>query len=109
MHAVEAGKDVRGGVSLDMADMQAVSAGVGEHVENVVFRLGGIEIGVPRIGGAEGSSLQPVLLPAGFEFRKRILLALRAHFGKRRILCGIARACKPIRGVGNPASRWIDH
>jgi hypothetical protein len=40
-----------------------------------------------------------VLLPAGFEFSERILLALRAHFGKRRTLCGRARACKPIRGV----------
>jgi hypothetical protein len=44
-----------------------------------------------------------VLLPAGFEFRKRILLALRAHFGKRRSLCGMARACKPIRGVKWPS------
>jgi hypothetical protein len=44
-----------------------------------------------------------VLLPTGFKFGERILLALRAHFGKRGILCGRARACKPIRGVGKPA------
>ena len=98
---MEARKDVCGGVSLDVADMQAIAAGVGEHVENVVFRLGGIEIGISRIGGAEGSGFQPVLLPTGFKFGERILLALRAHFGKRRSLCGTVRSCKPIRVVGN--------
>ena len=100
LHAVEARQDVRGGVALDVPDMKPVATGVGEHVENVVFRLGGVEIGIPRIGGMECFGIQPMLLPAGFEFGEGILLALRAHFGKSRRLCGSAGGCKPIRVAG---------
>ena len=78
-HAVEAGEDVGGCVAFDMADMQAVAAGVGEHIEDVVFRFRGVEAGVAGIGGAEGTGREPIALPAGFEFGKGKLFALRGH------------------------------
>ena len=45
LHAVEAGKDVRGRVAFDMADMEPVSTGIREHVEDVVFRTRRVEAG----------------------------------------------------------------
>ena len=45
LHAVEAGKDVRGCVAFDMADMESVATGIREHVEDVVFRTSRVEAG----------------------------------------------------------------
>ena len=44
-HPFEAGNDVGGRVAFGMADVQPVAARIGKHVEHVVFRLRGIEIG----------------------------------------------------------------
>ena len=79
LEAAVAGEDIGGRVSLDMADMEAVAARVGEHVEHVELLRLGIESGVARIGGTEGIRFQPMLLPAGLEFRERIVLAGQGH------------------------------
>ena len=53
-HAVMAREDVCRGVALGMPDVQALAAGVGEHVEHVVFRTRRIELGFTRVRRAEG-------------------------------------------------------
>ena len=65
-HALVAGHDVGGGVALGMADVQSVTRGIGEHVEHVVFGLGGVDL------GTEGLVLAPVGLPARFD-RTRVV------------------------------------
>ncbi len=98
-HPVEARENIRRGVALDMADMEAVAARVGEHVENVELRLGRVEALVTRVFGAEGTALDPLLLPLGFELREGKLLALRRHRKKREAYAGTTRPCKSIRGA----------
>ena len=58
-HALVAGEDVGGGVALRMADVQARAAGVGEHVEDVVFRARGVEAGLAGIWRAKGVRAPP--------------------------------------------------
>ena len=59
-HALESGDDVGGGVALRMPHMQAVAAGVGEHVENVGL------FGAGQAGRGEGAMGFPPGLPFGF-------------------------------------------
>ncbi|OPZ99856.1 MAG: hypothetical protein BWY71_00894 [Planctomycetes bacterium ADurb.Bin412] len=61
-HAFVTGHDVAGGVAFGMADMQAVAGGIGEHVKDVIFRLGGV------IAGGENLVFQPVILPFFLNF-----------------------------------------
>ena len=75
LQAVIAGEDIGGGIALDMADMETVSARVGEHIEDEVLLCLGTKIRIAGIRGAEGIGVEPMLLPAGFKFGKRIVLA----------------------------------
>ena len=83
-HAVPAGEDIGGGVTLGVPDVKAFAARVGKHVEHVVLRLGGIEVWLAGVGSAEGCGFGPVLLPLGFELRERVLFALARHGACRR-------------------------
>lgn len=67
VHALIACDDVGGGVSFWVADVEASARGVGEHVEDVVFRFGGIKAFVAGVGGAVGFVFGPVCLPFGLE------------------------------------------
>src|SRR6185295_13501337 len=62
VHPLEAAEDIGGGVAFGVADVQARTARVGEHVEDVILRLAAV-----GIRGAEGLFFQPVLLPTGFD------------------------------------------
>ncbi len=87
-HALVAREDIGGGVALGMADVQAGAGRIGEHVEDVVFRL------VGDIGRAEGLVFFPVALPARFDDLGvigrhereplRIIAGFRLAFGKSR-------------------------
>lgn len=68
VHALVAADDVGGGVALGVADVQSGATGVGEHVEDEVFGLGGVEAVFTGTGGAVGLFVGPALLPAGLEF-----------------------------------------
>ncbi len=71
-HAMVAGKDVGGGVAFGVADVEASSGGVGEHVEDVVFWVGRVEARVAWAGGAKCGVLLPVGLPFGFDGREGV-------------------------------------
>lgn len=60
-----AGNDVGSGVAFRVADMQAVAGRIWEHIKDVALWAAAV-VGI----GAEGSMLQPVLLPALFDFGK---------------------------------------
>ena len=68
LQAVITGENISGRVSLDMADMEAVTTGIGEHIEDEVLAGIGAEIRIAGTCGAEGIGLEPMLLPAGFKF-----------------------------------------
>ena len=80
VHLFVAADDVGGGVALGVADVESRAAGVREHVENVVLRLGGIEVGIARIRGAVGLFGGPMVLPLFFKDVERVgLLAFVGH------------------------------
>jgi hypothetical protein len=79
IHALVAAHDVGGGVTLGVADVEAGSGGVREHVEDVVFRLGRIEAFVTGPGGAVGFVLGPMGLPFGLEKVEGVWLAFLGH------------------------------
>ena len=106
--AFVARENIRGGVTLRMADVQARAGWVGKHVENVKFGWqlrGGHLAGklmtpgkrVPvrkdfaRIKGAKGLLFVPKLLPFRFDQMKRILSAAARHTAG--ILRKAARRC----------------
>ena len=60
-HPAIAADDVGGGVALGMADVQAVAAGIGEHVQDVAFGP------CRQPGDGEGAVRLPVLLPLGLD------------------------------------------
>ena len=62
LHAGRAGDDVGGRVALGMADVEAVAAGVGEHVERVELAAG-----AGHFGRGKGLVVVPVLLPLGLD------------------------------------------
>ena len=61
-HAPVTADDVGGRVSLGMAHMQAVTGGVGEHVEDIELVASGFER-----AGVKGLVLVPVGLPVGLD------------------------------------------
>ena len=92
-----AGKNVRGGVTLGMPDVQSRAGRVGEHVENVKLlrELRGscgfscqimanskwmpVRHGVAGIERAESLLLLPGLLPLGFDEMEWVLSAAARH------------------------------
>ena len=78
-HPLEAGDDVGGRVSFDVAHVQTLAARIRKHVEDVELRLCWIKSGVPRIRRTKHSVGQPSGLPFGFEIEKGKLLALGCH------------------------------
>jgi len=79
IHALVAAHDIGSGVALGVSDVEAGAGGVREHVEDVVFRLGGVEAFVAWTGGAVGFVLGPVGLPFGFEEVEGVRLAFLGH------------------------------
>ena len=67
-HAFVARDDVRGGVALGVADVQARAAGVREHVEDVEFRVARVE----GRGNDERLVVLPVLLPLLLDYLERV-------------------------------------
>ena len=88
---VIAGQDVRCGVPFNVADMEAVSARVGKHIEDEVLLRLGSKTWLPGVGGTECVGLQPVLLPAGFKLREGIVLAGQGHLVGTLIRYGIRK------------------
>ena len=78
VHLLETADDVRGGVTLRVADVEAVAAGIGEHVEHEVLRLRGIEVGITGVGRAVGLVGLPLALPFRFKLGEREGFALLA-------------------------------
>ena len=52
-HPLEARNNVGGGVAFHVPDVKALAAGIGKHVQHVVFGPGGVKAGVFRIGRSE--------------------------------------------------------
>jgi hypothetical protein len=73
--------DVRGRVTLRMADVETLAAWIREHVQDIVFGLGSIESGFSRIWNAVGFVFLPVTLPLRFDLMKGILPVLFAALG----------------------------
>jgi len=63
--------DIRGGVALHMSDVQAGPGGIGEHVQDVVGRVGILGVDL------EGLVLLPVVLPLLFD----LFVAILGHIG----------------------------
>ena len=66
-HAAVAAGDVGGDEAQGVAHVQPHPAGIGEHVQHVVLGLGGVEVRVAGVGGAEGFGVGPAGLPLGFD------------------------------------------
>jgi len=86
VHTMVAGKDVGCCVAFGVPDVQSGAGGVGEHVQDVVFLFGGIEVGVAGVGGAECFVLVPIILPFFFNDVMRVGFAsecggFRCHDG----------------------------
>ena len=62
-----------------MADVEAIPAGVGEHIEDEILAGFRPEIRIAGVGSSEGIYLHPMFLPSGFEFSKGIVLAGKGH------------------------------
>src|SRR6266513_1342261 len=71
--------DIGGGVSFGMTDVQTSSAGIREHVENVKFRLGRIEIFVAGIWRVKKLPLFPDFLPFQLDLVEGIRFATLVH------------------------------
>ena len=88
LEAVITGKDIGGGVSLNMADMQTVTTRIRKHIEHEIFLRPRPEIRISGIGRTEDLCADPMLLPAGFKFRERIVLAGKGHLVRSGVLYG---------------------
>ena len=71
--------DIRGGITFRMANMQACAARIGKHIQDVKFRLRGIEIFLTGIGRVKELSLFPDGLPFWFELVEWIRFAALVH------------------------------
>ena len=78
-HSFVTREDIGRGVAFGMSDMKAGAAWVGEHVEDIKFRLGGIEIFLARIRHAKKLPLFPNRLPSWLDLIERIRFATLAH------------------------------
>ena len=79
VHFLISPNDVRCCVSLWVADVQARPRWVGEHIEDIVFGFGYVEILITRIWCAKGLMIVPVLLPLGFELVEWERFSLVGH------------------------------
>ena len=106
LHPLASRDDVRPDVAHRVPDVQARPGGVGEHVEHVVLRLGGVEVGVARIRGPEGPLLGPASLPPGLD-RARVVSVHARRMPARdpRVKQGTRRAHRETRAIGAPAAR----
>ena len=86
VHALEARHDVRGGIPFRMAHVQARAAGVGEHVQHVVFGFGRVKAPFSGIAYFKGFPFVPDLLPFGFKNVKGIWFLALGHDGEECIL-----------------------
>src|SRR5437763_12947645 len=71
--------DIRGGITLRMANMQTCAARIGKHIQDVKFRLRGIETFLTGIRHVKELSLFPDGLPFWFELVEGIGFAALAH------------------------------
>src|SRR5438034_736015 len=78
-HSFVARNDIGRGVAFRMSDVEAGSAWVGEHVEDVKFRLGAVEIFLARTGRMKKLPLFPNRLPFWLDLIERIRFAALAH------------------------------
>ena len=86
VHAFETRYNVRGGVPFRMAHRQARPAGVGEHVQHVVFGFGRIKALFSGVVYFKGFPLVPDLLPFRFKNVKGIWFLALGHDGRECIL-----------------------
>src|SRR4029453_13263398 len=78
-HALVTRDDIRGSITFGMADMQACAARVGKHVEDVKFRLRGIEAFLTGIERVKELSLFPDGPPFWFELVEWIRITALVH------------------------------
>jgi len=64
-HALVAGHDIAGGVSLRVPDVQPLAAGIGKHIQDVVLRPGGV-----AVLRTERPVLRPIALPLPLNLTK---------------------------------------
>jgi hypothetical protein len=78
-HALVTRDDIRGSITFGMANMQACATRIGKHVEDVKFRLRGIEAFLTGIERVKELSLFPDGLPFWFELVEWIRFAALVH------------------------------
>ena len=93
-HAFVPPDDIGGGVAFRVADVQAGTARIGKHVQNVVFRLGRIKAIIPRTGSAKRLGGIPAGLPGWLKFTERKWFAGVGHGRERRPLWGLPARLK---------------
>ena len=79
VHSLVARNDVSGGVTFGMTDMQASSARIGKHVQDIELLFARIEIRFSWIRRVKDLALFPNALPLGFKEIERIGFASLAH------------------------------
>ena len=84
VHFFKTAEDVGGGVTLGMPDVEAGARRIGEHIQDVVLRLRGIEVVIAWVRGAERLMFLPVLLPLGFKIGEWKWFTLVGH-GEREV------------------------
>jgi hypothetical protein len=105
-----AGEDVGGGVALGMADVEAGTGGIGEHVEQVILReVGALFIGVAlaggvggrngfaRVPGAEGLVFKPEFLELRLNQVEGVLPADTRH--KTNCDCGGRTGLRQVQSI----------
>ena len=71
--------DIGGGVTFRMSDVQTRAARVGEHVEDIELRFGGIEVRFAGVRRMKGARFVPDGLPLRLEAIERIRFAALVH------------------------------
>ena len=77
-HSLVTREDIRGGVAFRVSDVQPGTARIREHVEDVKFRLGRIEIFLAWISRMKKLPLLPDRLPFWLDLIERIRFAALA-------------------------------
>src|SRR6476659_5532497 len=90
-HAFVARHNICRGVTFGMPDVQPRAARIREHVEDVEFWLGTIEVFLARIGGVKCPAFIPKVLPLCLESVEGIWFAARAHV-RLRLLASRAKS-----------------
>ena len=94
LHAMVAADDVGGRVALGMADVQAVAAGIGKHVQDVQLAIPG------QLRARKCAVFFPELLPFGFDDGRIV-----ARHGRQLSKGGILHTKPGIDGLFRPVSR----